>query len=1026
MRLNLCKQRACYLFVLLVTTLIGAQSIWAQNVTVRGTVLDEKEQPLIGVKITEKGNSSNGVVSDFDGSFTINAPTNAILLFSYIGFETKEVNLSNSNKNTTLRITLRENQKILDEVVVIGYGESSKRNLTTAVAKLNPSDVSVRNVSTTTNMLQGQLPGVNVMMSNGLPGSRSNVSIRGVSSINGDNHPLIVIDGIQISKANATYNSQGEYRQDPLSMINPSDIKSIDVLKDAAASAIYGSRASNGVIIIETKTGGNTRPKISFSQLTGVQIIPRRLNLATSDQYMDLQKEAVKNHNTSLGLKPGSSGFIEINKVLGNVPSDYYDVDWQNLILKDAAFSNQSDISLTGGNQHINAFASIGYFNQEGLLKQTGLERFSARANVNFKLNDFIDFGLRLNGNKTSASSMPNGGVGTALFQRSLEQRPYDRPYKEDGSYMIGGKDILRHNGVQVLASEKNVDDNYQLLGSFFAGLKFLNNFTFRTSYNTELRHGFGTRRLSMLHPYSFGKGSTYERITNRAIHNFENTLSYKQYFGKLNVEAMLGHSFLKENYKYTYVSAHKFPSDDFIHISDATDIDVSGNKTHYALSSILGRVQLNYNDRYYISASLRRDGSSKFSKENRYDIFPAVSAAWTFSKEDFLRSVDYLSFGKLRISWGQTGNQDGIGNFSYLPLASGGYNYDGQTGLSNTSPGNQSLCWESSTQYDLGLDLSFLNDRIFVSYDFFDKRTNDLLYDLPRLGSTGFTSSTKNIGSMRNIGHEFSIDSENISTSNFSWKTSFNISFIKNKVTSLIDEKPISVSGWNAIIVGEPIGVFYAYKQEGIFQTMDEIPEKMQRAGVRPGDMKFKDVNGDDVINSSDLVVLGSPQPKFFGGFTNNFSFRNFDFSIFMNYAYGNKIASAWRSGLDHMGARDYNMIADNINNRWTGPGTSNFVPRASKSSFNNRNSSYYLEDGSFLKLKNITLGYTFSEAFMERISMNKIRIFASVNDIFKITSYSGYDPEASSSLDAKSAGQDNLVTPKPMSFLFGLNINF
>lgn len=941
-----------------------------------------------------------------------------------MGFSSQEVAVDGKS---FLEITLSEDTELLDEVVVIGYGESSKRNLSTAVAKLKMSDVSTRNVSSATQILQGQLPGVNVMLSNGLPGSRSNINIRGISSINGDNQPLYVIDGIQLSKASGTNHNTGEYIQDPLSMINPSDIESIDVLKDAAASAIYGSRATNGVVIITTKKGKNTKPQFSFSQLTGLQKLPRKMDLLTSDEYIALQKEAVINHNTGLNLSPGDNGYIDINKVLGNIPNDYYDVNWQDLILNDNALSTQTDLSFTGGNQSVKAFASIGYYEQEGLLKKTGLKRYSLRSNLDYQMNDYIAFGMKVNGNYTQASQQPNGAQGTALFQRSLEQRPYDRVYKPDGSYMIGGKDILRHNGVQVLNSENNIDDNYQLLLSAFGDVKFLKYFNFRSTLNSELRHGFGHRHLTMTHPYAFGRGTTYELNSNRFMYNWENTLQYNQYFfDKLSLNLMLGQSILNESYKYLSVTGSVFPSDEFIHIGDATEITARGNKTAYALTSLFGRFQLNYDNKYYLSGSLRRDGSSRFSKDNRYDIFPAVSGAWTFSEEEVFNMPEQITFGKLRLSWGNTGNQEGIGNFSYLPLASGGYNYDNTSGLAISSPGNENLKWETSTQFNVGLDLALFSDRIFLTYDFFNKETHDLLYNVPVLSTTGFTTKTENIGSMKNIGHEFMLETKNIQRPDFSWNTSFNISFIKNEVTELIDDKPISVSGWNAIIVGQPIGVFYAYEQEGIFQTVDEIPERMYNQGVRPGDMKYKDVDGNGIIDSSDRVVLGSPMPKFFGGFTNKFQYKNLDLSIFMNYAYGNKVAAVWRGGLDHMGALDYNMIADNVDNRWTGPGTSNTVPRATKGLYNTKNSTYYLEDGSFLKLKNITLGYNIPQNLVKKVGISSLRVYGSVSDVFKVTKYSGYDPEASSSTDAKLAGQDNLVTPKPISFLLGLNINF
>lgn len=915
----------------------------------------------------------------------------------------------------------------LEETVIIGYGDSKRKNLTTSISKLNTDDVSQRNVTSANQLLQGQVAGVNLTVANGTPGSKSRVSIRGVSSINGDNEPLYVIDGIPLSKSNASYNYSGEFVQDPLSLINPSDIESLDVLKDAAATAIYGSRGANGVIIINTKKGKTGKTKFSLNQVTGINVMPKKLDLLSSDQYIQLQKEAVTNYNNDFNYTPGNPGFININSVLGNVPNNYTDIGWQDLIIRNSAISTQTDFSAMGGNEKIKYFNSIGYANQEGMIKESSLKRYSIRSNVEYKPNSKFDLGFNISGNYTHSTSIPNGDQGTALFQRSLEQRPYDSPYLADGSYAVGGKDILRHNALIILDKDHTNDKNYQALINVYAGYNFLKGFTFKTSYNSELRIGHGNRRQEIGHPYNGGLGWINDTRSTRYGQTFDNTLSYnKSFTNDFNVNAMFGHSYYAENYTFNTVTGREFPSNDFQHINAATIVTGSSSLSEYAIESYFGRINVNYDEKYLLSGSIRRDGSSKFNKDNRYDYFPAISGAWILSKESFMDNLDFINFAKLRVSWGQTGNQDGIGNYDYFALAQGGYNYNTTTGLSITSIGNQDLRWEVNTQTNYGIDLSFLNNRINFTYDYFIKTSDDLLYNVPVLQTSGFSSMTKNIGEIENKGHEFSLTTRNIDNSNFSWTTNLNISFIKNEVKSLLGDDVITVGGWNAIIEGQPLGVFYGYQHDGIYQNISEIPTTLYSQGVRPGDIKFADLDGNGSINSNDRTVIGDPYADFFGGLTNTFKYKNFDISLFTTFSVGNEIASNWRTGLDHLGGTNYNNILESYENRWTGEGTSNWTPRATKSSWNMKNSSYFIEDGSYFRLKNITFGYSLPSNFLKSAGFEQTRIFASINNVFTITDYSGYDPEAASGTNATTFGIDNLVTPQPRTFLLGINLNF
>ncbi|WP_257658498.1 SusC/RagA family TonB-linked outer membrane protein [Parapedobacter lycopersici] len=1000
-----------------------------QPVQLSGRVVDTEGATLGGasIRIVETGRSYS---ADNEGRYAFSlVPGVYTFEISYVSYATQQrrgISVE-AGKPLTLNFTLEAQLGELGEVVVVGYGQNLRKNLTTSVASLRPAEVPQRNVASANQLLQGQLAGVNLSMTNGTPGGRSRVSIRGISSINGDNEPLYVIDGIPLSKETASYNFSGEYRQDPLSLINPNDIESIDVLKDAAATAIYGSRGTNGVIIITTKQGVSGAPKISFSQSTGIGVMPKKLDLLNPQEYIDMQTEAVNTYNTDMGYAPGSTGYIDINKVLGAVPSDPYDVNWQDIIIRNQALSTQTDLSFSGGNDQVTYFTSGGYQYQEGMIEKSSLKRYSFRNNIDYKPYPFLNVGVRLNGNYTQSESIPNGDQGTALFQRSLEQRPYDRPFLEDGSYAVGGLDVLRHNALIILDKDDTQDKNFQGLINAYANIHFLKYFSFQTSYNTEIRLGNGHRVQRIGHPYNGSKGWMRDVRNYRYSGTVDNTLTFRnEWANGLRLEAMATYSFFRDVYHFNEATGQEFPSDDFKHITAATIRTGDEDGEQYAMESYIGRLVMGYKDRYLLSASARYDGSSKFSSDNRYATFPAVSLGWVFSEEQFMEGVNALNFGKLRLSWGKTGNQDGIKNYAYFPLAKGGYNYNELTGLSVTSIGNYDLMWETSEQINAGVDLTFLGGKLGLTYDYFVKKSENLLYNVPVLATSGFSERTSNIGSMENRGHELTINSTNIQRDAFRWTTNFNISFIRNKVTSLVGDAPVLVGGWNAIIVGQPLGTIYGYKQLGLYQTIDEIPQSLVGQGVRPGDIRFDDVDQNGIINSSDLQVIGSAQPKFSGGMTNTVTFRNFDVSLFTTYSVGNDVAAAWRSGLDHLGGRDYGGLAESYYARWTGPNTSNTVPRATKSGFNIRNSSYYVEDGSYFRVKSLTVGYRLPQSFIRRIGMESVRVFATGVNLLTFTDYSGYDPEASQNIDARSFGVDNLVTPQPRSYLMGLTVNF
>lgn len=989
---------------------------------IKGAVYDKNKEPILGATVSVVG-TTIGAITDVNGEFMLEVPNQGELKVSFIGFHDQIIVIGNQ---TSIEIYLKENSKELEEVVVIGYGESKRGDLSSSIATVKLDDVETNLSPSPNEMLQGQVAGVNIQ-GNGAPGSASRVSIRGVSSINGANEPLYVVDGVPLSSNSASTLTVGDYRQDPLSMINPNDIESIEVLKDAAASAIYGSRATNGVILITTKKGSEGKIKVNFSTKTGFQSLPTTIDMLDSDSYISLQREASNNYNNDMGYKPGDNGYVDVNNVLGNVPDHPQTLDWLGMVTNQNALITDNNLSLSGGGENHLFYISTNYFNQDGLLPGTNLERFSLRANIEMDLNRWLKVGALMNISQSTGYAQANGNVGTGVLRRAIEQRPYDSPYLEDGSFAIGGQHILRHNGIQVLENEETVNKNVMNLMTFFAEAQLAEGLKFRSTVNSETRNVNSFNHQTMKHPYAFGVGKRTERTDNINSLLFENFMTYnKEVFSKLNMSLMGGHSFNSYQNKYVQGYGENFPSDDFKNLGSATHTTSTAAISYNYLNSFISRANFNYDDRYLFNANVRYDGSSKFAEGNRYGFFPSASVGWVPTNENFFPEVEAISSMKIRSSYGLTGNQAGIGNFSYIPTAVGGYNYNGGTGMMVTNIGNPDLKWETATQFNIGTDLMMFNGRLKVTYDFFIKDTHDLLFDRPTLATSGFTTQTVNIGSMRNRGHEINISTLNIEKKDFSWTSDFNISKIKNEVTQLVDNSPYRYGSWNVLKVGESIGSFYTVKTDGIYQTVDEIPEKLYAQGVRPGDFRYLDVNGDGIINDEDRQVTGSALPDFYGGLTNTFKYKNFSLSILATFSVGNDVVADWRRDSDHMGAMDYNQLRSSYENRWTGPGTSNDVPRATKGGQNHLFSDYYIEDGSYLRIQNVTFAYNLPNHIATKVGLGSAQISVSGQNLYTFTKYSGFSPDASSSLDAKSYGVDFLQIPNPRSIIFGLNLQF
>ena len=952
---------------------------------VNGTIVDKDGNPLIGVTIFEKG-TDNGCITDFNGQYQLSLSNrDAVIVISYVGYKTQEL----KGDQLVEKIVLEEDAVALDELVVVGYAVQKKKELTGSTSSLKASDKKFSVTTSLDQMMQGNLSGVNITNASGMPGGAVRVSIRGVGSINGSNEPLFVIDGIPVSNSdNSGVNGRfGGSVQNPLSMLNPNDIESIDVLKDAAATAIYGSRATNGVVMVTTKRGKKgQRTTVNLSASYGLQSLPKEIEMADSDLYLTVRNEA-----------------------------------------HDQAAVQNYEVSVSSGSEKTRFYSSLGYFDQEGIILTNRFRRYSLRTNVDHDISNAFQTGVSIALSKTINNRVPNDNVGNGIFTRSIEQRPFDVPFKEDGRYMIGGVDIPRHNGIQVLNEQKSKNEWYRVLANAYLTIKLLEGLEYKLSLSGDIRYSNDYLKLTKDHPYGSPKGEITDYRSMMQNYLIDNTLTYTKQIKDFNFTALGGYSMQEINTDASSIVGKDFPSSQFDYINAAGRINsasTTGGKNR--LISTFFRLNMGYADRYLFTFSIRADGSSKFADGNQWGTFPSVSGAWRISNESFFPKDGIISDLKLRASWGMTGNQEGIGNYDSRSLANGGHNYNGQDGIAITTLANPDLKWEKSDQTNIGLDLSLFNDRVTVGMDYFIKNTKDLLYDRPLHTTTGFSSITQNIGSMRNTGFEFNVESHNIMNDRFSWDTQFNISTIKNKLTSLIDEKPIPV-GNHVLQVGQPIGSFYMYKMDGIYQDNQEVPEKLYAKGVRAGDIKYADKDNDGDLTPADKEIVGKPLPDFFGGLTNRFRYGNFDLTIFNTFSVGNDVYATGMGGIDAVGHNNYGMRKDIAANRWTGPGTNNSIPRAMISTHNTQASTYLLHDGSYFKFKDVTLGYTLPSNLTQKLNISNMRVYLSAQNLWTISSYPGYDPEVSYSVNnSKTMGEDAMTVPQLRTFVCGFNLTF
>lgn len=993
-------------FIFVLTCFIGVA--FAQDRQVSGKVTSASDgTPLAGVSVAVVG-TTNATQTDESGNYSILAGSENTLNFSILGYTSQRIKI---NGQSSVNAVLVADETTLDEVVVVGYGTQLRKNLTTSISTVGANDLKDLPVANVQQALQGKAAGVQITSGGGRPGAPIGVQIRGRASINAGNDPLYVIDGVIMPSNNAsTPNSVGAGIS-PIANLNPEDIVSVEVLKDAAAASIYGSRGSNGVVIITTKGGskfGNSI--IGASAYTGFQSLTKKKDLLNASEYRTLYNEAAVNAGLSKVFSDAEVASPENN------------VNWLDEILNDNSRINSLQLSVTsGGNEKTQFYTSFNYLDQDGLLLKGGFKRYALRGNITHKINDFITLGSNTALSRSQRNETPVDNSIYSPFPRALVARPDQPIYNNDGSFATNSY----NNPVHMFQSENYVNLS-NAFNSSYLEFQILPELKFKTAVGvdfTYLDQRLYDPILSLSGAGSNGSGSSGYVQTRNLLAT--QTLSYDKTFfsDRLNLNAIAVYEYQNNQRENNRVDGTNFPSDLTPYLTSAASITGgTSNFTEYAMASALARVNLAWESKYLFSASIRRDGSSKFPEAGRFGYFPSVSAGWVISEEDFLKSVESISLLKLRASYGSTGNQEGIGNFAYRRTIGGGYNYLDLPGFALNAIGSPNLKWESTDQFDIGVDLGLFNNRLEISADYFNKKTRDLLLNRPIPTTTGFNSILENIGNMKGSGFDFQVTSRNFQKENFTWSTTLNLSTYQNEITKLYNDQPIDQGFVVRQAVGQPLGSFFLIKATGV----DPLT----------GDMTYEDIDGSGTITSADRQFLGNPLPKFHGGFTNNLTYKNFDLSVFFQYSYGNDLYNLGAEGTGGYGsmggvvtatAPATNMFKEYYDERWTPENTNAKYPRAvggAKGSYNTQRSSRFLEDGSYLRLKTLTLGYNLPKSFIQKAKFSNVRIYASAYNLLTFTKYTGFDPEVSSELSVSSLGVDQSSIPQMKTFMLGINL--
>ncbi|PKA98554.1 TonB-linked SusC/RagA family outer membrane protein [Flavobacteriaceae bacterium MAR_2009_75] len=1034
---------------LLFLVLLLSAPIYAQNsLNVSGTVSDESGVPLPGVTVLVK-NTTNGTASDFDGNYSINANSDAVLVYSYIGYKTQEVAV---NGQTTINTVMVEDASELDEVVVVGYGTQKKSDLTGSVASVSAEELNSQPITSMEQGLQGRIAGVNITNNSSAPGGGISVKIRGTTSILNGNEPLYVIDGFPVTGQSQFSTSAGRgqdsstgtdytVNQNPLASLNPSDIQSIEVLKDASAAAIYGVRGANGVILITTKRGQQGAPRISYNGYGGIQSVSNKIDMLNAQEYQNIYNETAANSNDPV--------------VFTDAPAN--DTDWQDEIFRSALIQNHQ-VGVNGGTEAVQYNLSGSVFEQEGIIKGSDFTRYSLRTNLDIQASKKFKIGTSLNISRAINNAAETEGEATnSITALALSTSPILPIYQPDGTYssnrfVVNAPDAQGSlNPVAFINEFSDKSVNTRILGTLYGEYDLIKDLKFRVSVGADIenrdRHVYRTSKFNNENPLNSADVSS----VNRSSLLNENTLNYNKTFGNHNLQLLGGFTLQQETEEFRLISGRGFATD----ITGPYDLgggsvvpSVDSRYAEFSIVSFLGRVNYNYDDRYLITVTGRRDGSSKFAADNKWAFFPSAALAWRISNESFMSESTFFDNLKFRAGWGQVGNQELPTYRSLALLQSAPYNFGDGTTVNGFSPLRvpvPDLTWEITSQANFGLDASILRGRLNATFDYYIKKTEDLLLEVRLPETSGIIDpSVQNLGEMENIGWELSMDGTIINTDNFGWNVGFNLSGNKNEVTSLgspdevgdgdqsyeIAQPTFAGSTPRSYVsVGEPTGVFFGYKTDGLYRSQAEADAgQTLQNGVLPGMVRYVDVNGDNVLDSNDRTVLGSPHPDLLYGFNTSFTYKNLELRTFFQGQKGGLVYNAMRR-FNTSVTRGQNVLSERAD-YWTPQNTDAVWPTPYQNSplvggsGNIGESDFFLEDASYLRMREITLTYNFPEGFLGNVGG---AIYVTGQNLITITDYLGYNPDTNGRANVRgSFGWDISSYPLAKTVLMGLKLDF
>lgn len=975
--------------IAMVALFCGSLPGWAQNEAVTGTVTVENGETLPGVNVLLKG-SNTGTITDAEGRYTIDAPSDGTLVFSFIGFKMQEVEIAG---RAEVNIVMEEDITTLEQIVVVGYGTQEKKDITGAVAVIDEEAFESRPNTQFGNLIQGKTAGVQVISPSGKPSAGFSMRIRGTSSIAGSSEPLYVVDGVPSTDTRS---------------LNPADIESITVLKDASSAAIYGTQGANGVVLITTKRGSSATPRLELSAYTGFSSVWKTLKVLNSEQFRDLM--------TEMGQTTDWSQYTE-------------NTDWQNEVFQNGRSQNYQ-LAISGKHDKTTYYVSGGWTQQIGAVRSAEMDRYNFKVNFDQKLNDWLSVGTNLGYTRyhdvdvSDNTTVNSGGVILGM----LSTPPNIGIFRPDGTYTSNPFQDWENPIASTDAADRGYK-NQRFLGNMYAEINILPELKFRSNVGIDFQSGMYDYFLDPFKT-SYGRATMGRGINSTDLTNYyilDNTLTYEKNTEDHHFSALVGAVAQKTRWENNRVEKTGF-SGTAISTTNAGSVIVgaSNDKSEKSNASFISRITYGYQDRYLLTANFRRDGSSAFGPNKRWGNFPSVSVGWRISEEAFFNDVDFLSDLKVRVGWGLVGND--LGPYAYIGTVGTGANYPiGNAILPGTYPGsiqNNDLGWESTEQINVGLDLAALDGRIQFTADAYLKKTSDLLLYVPLPRSTGYDVGVQNVGNVENRGLEFQVSSRNL-VGEFTWDTDFNISFNRNKVINILGQQYFggTVAGRgepNLTVEGQPLGMFYGYIAGGVDPAT--------------GMMYYIDRNGESTFDPApeDRTFIGNPNPDFIYGMTNNFGYRNFALSIFLQGAQGNDIFNATR--IETEGMTDYKNQSHAVVNRWRAPGDVTDIPRAvPNDNSNSRISTRFVEDGSYLRFKAVTLSYNLPASLLSKASIIGARFYITGENLLTVTSYKGYDPEVSvfgvsnnNTLRNISPGIDFGTYPQTRNVILGVNLTF